>query len=97
MIACDPKYLHTPSAPDRSKWPYDTPIIVTELKRRGYTIANVVSLDSFEVFDATGQRWLHRALSCEAQSRDMVKANEYFLKLFYELKAELSALKQERM
>ena len=91
MIACDSKYLHCPDAPDRSRWPFDTPSIEIELKRRCFTIANRSSLKSAEVFDATGQRWMHRALNSEAHLRDSVKAAEGLLKRLREVETKLGA------
>jgi hypothetical protein len=93
MIACDLKYLHEPPAPDRSKWPYDTPIIEIELKRRLLTVAHAASLQSFEIFDNVGERWMHRALRAEGHLRDAVKASQDILSRMRELELKL----RERM
>lgn len=89
MIACDPKYLHSPGYPDMSGWPFDVPIIMWWLKRYGFGVVNRGSGELADVFDAMGQRWMHRALSAEAHLRDSVRATE-LLVLMYEKKiAEL--------
>jgi hypothetical protein len=91
-IACDQKYLHAPPEADRSRWPFDTPILVVELKRRGLTIANAASLASAEIFDATGDRWMNRALRAEAHLRDTVKASEHLLARLRRIEAAIYAL-----
>lgn len=38
MIACEPKYLHSPAVPDMTFWPFDVPAFVTKLERNGLEV-----------------------------------------------------------
>lgn len=89
MIACDPKYLHSPAAPDFSGWPTDVPSLAEQLKRHGMAVVLAASLQPVDAYDATGQLWMHRAKRAEAQGRDAVKAAELLIRM-YEQKLTLA-------
>lgn len=94
MIACDPKYLHRPLYPDKSTWPWDTPSIEVELKRKGLTLANAGSLQSSEVFAPTGQRWMLRAFNAERILRDSIKSTELLIAMYEKKISELRKLRE---
>ena len=49
MIACDPKYLHQPKVPEEyTFWPFNSPIIMTELERRGLEVNTTGQLDGMQ-------------------------------------------------
>lgn len=90
----DEQFFHISKEPDWSRWPFSEPWIMTELKRKGLTVANAASLNSAEIYDMTGQPWMDRALMAENNLRIAVQASEWVVGALQ--KAENTIRKLER-
>jgi hypothetical protein len=74
------EFQHIPPAPDMSLWPFDVPWIMRDLRKKGLTVIHAGDKSPAEVYDATGQKWMHRALRAESHLRDCVSHNEAMLR-----------------
>jgi hypothetical protein len=83
MNAVCPKYAMKATGIDMSRWPFDTPWIMGQLRKFGLAVVNAASGNNAQIVDGTGRTWMDRALRAEAHLRDSIAAAESALRAAY--------------